>query len=102
MKQTKIHKFVHIEHPITYSNERIEITFKDGISLIGYFDKQILELNNQNQWSFVEAYQENNQKEISTLNGDDFKSINLHRFNSLNPAESVNPLYQSQARISNK
>jgi hypothetical protein len=60
---------------VSKGNEKIRITFKDGSEIYGFFEaKSGLK---QNLWNFVKTPIESSKDRITTLNGEDFKSIEI-------------------------
>jgi len=78
MNYQEISEFVDNQHPITYSNTKTEVVFNDSKSLLGYFDGQTPENRLKNLWNFIIVPQDNNEKKITTIDGDKFKFIRLH------------------------
>lgn len=62
---------------ITYTDTKTKITLHNGDTFTGYFDHNPSpELANTNKWNFVEIPNFKQDKYI-TLNGDDFKKIEV-------------------------
>ena len=63
---------------VTRTNQRTIITYHNGTRLVGFFEgNPKSELRDKNQWNFIVFPVVDGILKTSTLNGEDFKSIEI-------------------------